>query len=79
VASIRFHFLGEQPYPRQRGATEMPCDVAVRRGQELGWFEHGSTLVLFVPAGYEPLVACGQRLRMGEALMRRPGRVIAAS
>lgn len=71
VASIRFHFLGDQPYPRQRGATELPCEVDVQRGQELGWFEHGSTLVLFVPPGFEPLVQAGQRLRMGEALLRR--------
>jgi len=71
VASIRFHFLGSEPYPRQRGATELPCEVDVRRGQELGWFEHGSTLVLFVPPGFEPLVQAGQRLRMGEALLRR--------
>jgi phosphatidylserine decarboxylase len=76
VASIRFHFLGDEPYPRLRGATELPCDASVQRGQELGWFEHGSTLVIFVPPGFEPLVANGQRLRMGEALMHR---VIAAS
>ncbi len=71
VASIRFHFLGTEPYPRRRGATELHCDVAVRRGQELGWFEHGSTLVVLLPAGFESLVAPGQRLRMGQALLRR--------
>jgi phosphatidylserine decarboxylase len=69
VASIRFHFLGSEPYPRQRGATELPCDVNVRRGQELGWFEHGSTLVLLLPPRFEPCVQTGQRLRMGERLM----------
>lgn len=70
VASIRFHFLGSEPYPRRRGATELPCDVQVRRGQELGWFEHGSTLVLLLPPGFEPCVQSGQRLRMGERLVR---------
>jgi phosphatidylserine decarboxylase len=49
----------------------MPCAVAVQRGQELGWFEHGSTLVVFVPPGFEPCVTSGQRLRMGQALLRR--------
>jgi phosphatidylserine decarboxylase len=43
----------------------------VARGQELGWFEHGSTLVIFVPPGFEPLVKPGQRLRMGQPLLRR--------
>jgi phosphatidylserine decarboxylase len=71
VASIRFHFLGSQPYPRQAGATELPCSVSARRGEELGWFEHGSTLVLLLPPGFEPLVQTGQRLRMGEAILRR--------
>jgi phosphatidylserine decarboxylase len=71
VASIRLHFLQGEPYPRRRGATEMPCDVAVTRGQELGWFEHGSTLVLLLPPGWTPVVATGQRLRMGQALLRR--------
>lgn len=69
VASIRFHFLGSEPYPRRRGATELPCDVAVTRGQELGWFEHGSTLVLLLPPGFTPCVQTGQRLRMGERLV----------
>lgn len=71
VASIRLHFLGDRAYPRQRGATELPCEVSVQRGEELGWFEHGSTLVLLLPDGFEPLVQSGQRLRMGEALLRR--------
>lgn len=71
VASIRLHFLGSEPYPRRRGATELPCDVGVQRGQELGWFEQGSTLVLLLPAGFAPLVQPGQRLAMGQALMRR--------
>lgn len=77
VASIRLHFLDVLLHLRWRGATEMPCDVAVRRGEELGWFEHGSTLVVFVPPGFESCVQTGQRLRMGQALMRRT--VITAS
>lgn len=71
VASIRFHFLGDQPYPRHGGATEMPCHTLVRRGDELGWFEHGSTLVMLLPPGFVPLVSVGQRLRMGQPLLRR--------
>ena len=54
---------------RRRGATELPCDVAVTRGQEMGWFEHGSTLVLLLPPGFTPCVQTGQRLRMGERLV----------
>ncbi len=71
VASIRLHFLDVLLHLRWAGPRDLPCDVAVRRGQELGWFEHGSTLVVFVPPGFEPCVAAGQRLRMGQALLRR--------
>ncbi|WP_374435938.1 archaetidylserine decarboxylase [Inhella sp.] len=70
VASIRLHFLDVLLHLRWAGPRDLPCDVPVRRGQELGWFEHGSTLVVFVPPGFEPCVATGQRLRMGQALLR---------
>jgi len=71
VASIRLHFLDVLLHLRWRGPTELPCDVSVRRGQELGWFEHGSTLVVFVPPGFESCVVTGQKVRMGQALLRR--------
>jgi phosphatidylserine decarboxylase len=71
VASIRLHFLNTLLHLRWPGPHDMPCEVSVRRGQELGWFEHGSTLVVFVPPGFSPLVQQGQVLRMGQALLRR--------
>ncbi len=73
VASIRLHFLDVLLHLRWRGPVEMPCDTPVNKGQELGWFEHGSTIIVFAPPGLTlaPGVATGQRLRMGQALMRR--------
>jgi phosphatidylserine decarboxylase len=74
VASIRLHFLDVLLHLRWRGPTEMPCDVAVAKGQELGWFEHGSTVIVFAPSGFTlaPGIATGQRVRMGQALMQLP-------
>ena len=71
VASIRLHALDVRLHLRWRGPNEMPCDHAVAKGQEMGWFEHGSTLIVFVPPGFElaPGIAEGQRLRMGQALL----------
>ena len=75
VASIRLHFLNVLLHLRWGGPTEMPCSTQVTKGQELGWFEHGSTIIVFAPGnfvlaqGIEP----GVRLRMGQALMRLPG------
>ncbi|MBB5203873.1 phosphatidylserine decarboxylase [Inhella inkyongensis] len=71
VASLRLHCLGDEPYPRRRGACETPCAAQVQRGEELGWFEHGSTVVMLLPPGFELLSGEGQTLRMGQALVRR--------
>lgn len=81
VASIRLHALDVLLHLRWRGPNEMPCGAPVRRGQELGWFEHGSTLIVFVPPGFEMAegVGPGSRLRMGQPLLRRVGATVDAS
>ncbi|MDO9094805.1 MAG: archaetidylserine decarboxylase [Rubrivivax sp.] len=73
VASIRLHFLDVLLHLRWPGPNEMPCQAAVHKGQELGWFEHGSTIIAFVPPGFElaPGLAQGQTIRQGQALLRR--------
>ena len=74
VASMRFHFLSGVPYPRQRGAAETPCRAPHAKGQEMGWFEHGSTILVFVPPGFALAegIDSGVRVRMGQALMSLP-------
>jgi phosphatidylserine decarboxylase len=71
VASIRLHFLDVLLHLRWPGPNEMPCDAAVHKGQELGWFEHGSTIIVFAPPGFvlAPGLGSGQAIRMGQALM----------
>ena len=41
----------------------------------MGWFEHGSTILVFAPRGaaLSDAVQAGGRIRMGEALMRIDG------
>jgi phosphatidylserine decarboxylase len=74
VASIRLHFLDLVLWAGYRGATDLPCDVPLKKGAEMGWFEHGSTIVLFAPDGFELAsgVSGGLRIKMGEPLMRLP-------
>ncbi len=74
VASIRLHCLDVLLHLRWPGPTEMPCRARVRKGEELGWFEHGSTIVVFAPPGFALAegVSPGRRIRMGEALMAMP-------
>jgi len=73
VASIRLHFLDVLLHLGRRGAHEMPCSAPHLKGQEMGWFEHGSTIIVFVPQGFELAegIAPGAQLRAGQALLRR--------
>jgi len=77
VASIRLHFLDVLLHVRWPGPTELPCSKVVTKGEELGWFEHGSTIIVFVPEGFALAegIATGLRIRMGQALLRRESRV----
>jgi phosphatidylserine decarboxylase len=72
VASMRLKFLDVLLHLGYRGPNVIPCDVALRRGAEMGWFEHGSTILVFAPPGAALGAAIreGSRIRMGQALMR---------
>jgi len=74
VASIRLNFVDVLLNLRYRGPNAIPCDARLAKGEQMGWFEHGSTAVLFAPADF---VLCdgvqeGATIRMGEPLMRMP-------
>jgi phosphatidylserine decarboxylase len=72
VASIRLNFL-EVRLPEQAGRL-IACDAGFRKGEEMGWFEHGSTIIVFAPEGFSlcGTVLEGTLIRMGQPLMRRP-------
>lgn len=71
VASMRFSFLPDPLNLRYRGPNRIECDVRFDRGDELGWFEHGSTIVMLAGPGLDlaPGLACGDTIRMGRALL----------
>jgi phosphatidylserine decarboxylase len=73
VASIRLHFLDVLLHLRYRGASEIACQARFAKGQEMGWFQHGSTILVFAPPGFSLCegITPGQRIRMGQALMRQ--------
>jgi phosphatidylserine decarboxylase len=75
VASLRLHTPELRLHVDYAGPDEIPCDLAVAKGQELGWFEHGSTIIVFAPRGFAlaPGIATGARIRMGQPLMQLPG------
>jgi phosphatidylserine decarboxylase len=57
-----------------RGPKHFACDEVVKKGQELGWFEHGSTIIVLTPDrfSFAENVKEGQVIRMGQPLLRRP-------
>jgi phosphatidylserine decarboxylase len=76
VASIRLHFLDIVFNAGSRGPTVVPCDVSVRKGDELGWFEHGSTIIVLAPDDFEfcDNVVESARISAGQPLMRKAAR-----
>ena len=46
----------------------------VAKGDELGWFEHGSTIIVLTPDHFEFCegISEGTRIRAGQALLRKP-------
>ena len=74
VASIRLHFLDVLLNPQYRGPAEISCQASFSKGQEMGWFEHGSTIIVFAPKGVAlcDSVQQGTTIRMGRPLMRLP-------
>lgn len=73
VASIRLHFAQVLLHLRYRGANPIACDAHLKRGEEMGWFEHGSTIIVFTPPGFALAegIEPGARIRAGQALLRR--------
>jgi phosphatidylserine decarboxylase len=71
VSAIRLSFLDLET---GQGRREYDCDAAVGKGAEMGWFEHGSTIVVLAPAGMRMAAGVreGERIRMGQALLRLP-------
>ena len=71
VASIQLAFLPEPLDARYRGLRRIPASVRVGRGDELGYFQHGSTIIVLASAGLEAAgVALGQQVRVGRVLLR---------
>jgi phosphatidylserine decarboxylase len=70
VASIRLHFLQRSFDARTEPRFSVDCNIAVRKGDELGWFEHGSTIIVLVPGTFKVCarIAEGERIKAGEPL-----------
>jgi phosphatidylserine decarboxylase len=57
------------------GPSVIPCDAKYRKGEEMGWFQHGSTIIVLAPPGVSirPDLSQGERIRMGQPLLNLSG------
>jgi phosphatidylserine decarboxylase len=74
VASIRLHFLDVLLNLRHCGPNVFSCDAPYEKGQEMGWFQHGSTIIVLAPDGFTLCENAqeGTIIRVGQPLMRLP-------
>jgi phosphatidylserine decarboxylase len=74
VAGIRLNFFDGPLGLRNRGPDVLPCGACFAKGQEMGWFEHGSTIIVFAPDDFSLCenVREGDMVRVGQPLMRVP-------
>jgi phosphatidylserine decarboxylase len=79
VATLRLHCVEGALGVRYAGPTRLPCDARYQKGQELGWFEQGSTIIALASADFALAdgVREGRTLHVGEPLLiaserRRP-------
>jgi len=72
VASVRLHFLDVLLHLKYRGPNTIACDALLHKGEEMGWFQHGSTIIVFAPQGVRlcERLRPGGLIRMGEPLLR---------
>jgi phosphatidylserine decarboxylase len=74
VAGIRLHWLDLVLHARRDGPTEFAQQASFRGGDEMGWFEHGSTIIVLAPRGVSlaPGILPGARIKAGAPLLQLP-------
>jgi phosphatidylserine decarboxylase len=76
VASIRLHFLNVLLHLKYRGPNVISCNADFGKGEEMGWFQHGSTIIVFAPQGLSLCdgIRDGGMLRVGQPLFGVDGK-----
>lgn len=70
VASMRFNFLTQDLDLKYKGPNTIPCDISIKKGEELGYFQHGSTIIIFATKKLSIFkdIKAGNEIKMGESL-----------
>ena len=70
VASMKFHCLPDK-LDLRKGPNRIHCYARYNKGEEMGYFQHGSTIIVFATSNYALAkgIEQGRTIRMGQALM----------
>ncbi len=70
VASLRFNCLSETLDLKYKGPNNIPCEASFSKGGELGYFQHGSTIIVFASDDFKICdnIVNDKRIQMGESL-----------
>ena len=71
VASMKFHCLKQELDLKYQGPNRLPCHARYRKGEEMGYFQHGSTIIVFATDKYRLYedVSKDHRIFMGQPLL----------
>lgn len=72
VASLKLHGLQDTLDMKYRGPNEIACRERYNKGDEMGYFQHGSTIIVFATSNYRfcDNIREGERIKMGQPLMK---------
>ncbi|HEY6815793.1 MAG TPA: archaetidylserine decarboxylase [Croceibacterium sp.] len=71
VASIRLPWLDGENDVRSKGERVVHSTARFTKGDQMGWFEHGSTIVVLAPSSWRPIAREGESIRTGAPLLTR--------
>lgn len=71
VGSMKFHCLDFPLDLKYRGPNRLTCHARYNKGDEIWYFQHGSTIILFATPNYaiDPNIKAGSRIKMGQPLL----------
>ena len=72
VASVKLHCIEDTLDLKYKGPNEINCDAKFKKGDEMGYFQHGSTIIILTTSNFEFFthIKEGKMIKMGEPLLQ---------
>jgi len=72
VASLKLHCLKDTLDLKYKGPNHITCDATFKKGDEIGYFQHGSTIIILATSNFDFFtdIQEGKIIKMGEPLLQ---------